>query len=282
LNVRDVLRWELLGNGKIRFGVDSAMSGLGAALFAEINQDMTLNSYKFSMKNCLGIDRWHIEEMVYKVDNMGQVSSTMEAHDINNNRVAYFFRYAIKRSDGVLVATSTLYRMGAKQVNFTEYKNGMDTGKVLAIATKRGQWENKGWHECMSPTSPRAWDLYFPVDRVLPGFKANGTSGPSQASMATVQDIRVALTGAITLMAHRDEVRGKDGISTEGSNRQMTMFAGGIALIVLTCLLAVNFCMVFKASGLRDKLKKTLFDSEGAFLPKTPSQQRAPVFNPTY
>jgi len=286
LNTRTVLRWSPLPASGLRFGVDSALSGKGAALFADITQELTLNTYRFVLKNCLGVDRWHIEEYVYKVDSMGKVSSTMELHDVNLNSVAYFYRYLIKKPDGVVVAESTLYRMDTKEVNFTAYSDGVNTGTLLATAKKLGSWEKDGWKECMAPTSPRGWDIHFPVNELVKGFKAgaqpNTTKPATQATQATVQDIRVALAGAITLMGHRDENRGTNGINTEGRNEQLTMFAGGITLGVMLLLLLCNFCLVFKGSGLKDKLKKTLFDSEGAFLPKRPHSTRAAPLHPTY
>jgi len=273
-NVRPIMRWETLGNGKLSFGVDSAISGPGTALFADITQDFTLNSYKFKVRNCLGVDRWHVEEMVYKVNSMGHVDSTLELHDTTRNGVAYFYRYVITKPDGKLFSQSSLYRKSATKVFFNHYVNGLDTGVVLATATKQGTWMGEGWRECMSPTSPRGWSIHFTPD-------STGNIS-SHATMATVQDIRVAIAGAITLMAHRDESRGSDGINAEGGQTQMLMLAGGVALVIVVLILVVNCCMVFRASGLRDKLKRALFESEGAFLPKSPHQNRTPAFHATY
>jgi len=275
-NVRPIMRWETLGNGKLSFGVDSAISGPGTALFADITQDLTLNSYKFKVRNCLGVDRWHVEEMVYKVNSMGHVDSTVELHDTTRNGVAYFYRYVITKPDGKLFSQSSLYRKSATKVFFNHYRDGLDTGVVLATATKQGTWTGEGWRECMSPTSPRGWSINF-----SPEATANGKI-LSHATMATVQDIRVAIAGAITLMAYRDESRGSDGINAEGGQTQMLMLAGGVALVIVVFILAVNCCMVFRASGLRDKLKRALFDSEGALMPKTPHQNRTPPFHNTY
>jgi hypothetical protein len=270
LNPRTVLRWHPLPAGGIYFGVDSRMTGNGSAFFADIKQQLTLWGYHFVLRNCLGTERWRVEENVYKVDSMGKTSSTLELHDITSNSEAFFLKYLIKAPTGVIVAESNLFRMLTNQVNFTEYKNGINTGKLLAVATRQGQWTQTGWEACMSPTSPRGWDMYFPDD----------TKG--HETVATVQDIRVAFSAAITLMANRDERRGKDGLNTQGSTRMEFIFMGGFALICVLGVICVNFCMVFKASGLKEKLKRTLFESEGALLPSHPTQHRAAPLHATY
>jgi hypothetical protein len=274
LNVRTVVRWDPLQAGGLYFGVDSKISGLGKVGFATVRQELTLKTYQFSMKNCVGVDRWEIEELVYKIKDMGRVSSTLDLHDVNMNGVAYFFRYVVRRAGGPIVAESTMYRMGTNQVNFTEYRNGLSTRKILAISTKAGKWVKNGWSKCMGPTSPRGWNINFPVDPK--------TTNAQHASMGTVQDLRFAIAGAITLMAHRDEARGDDGINTEGSGGQMTIVVGGCVLFCLIVVLLTNCCMVIKGSGLRDKLKKILFDADGTLLPKRPHQSRAPSLHPTY
>jgi len=269
LNPRSVLRWHPKPASGIYFGVDSALTGPGSAMFADLTQVLTLTGYHFVLKNCLGIERWRIEENVYKVDSMGQVSSTVELHDITMNSEAFFIKYLIRSPTGVLMAESNLFRMMTNQVNFTEWKNGENTGKVLAVATRLGQWTKKGWQACMSPTSPRGWSLYFPGDQ------------KDHPSVATVQDIRVAIAGTITLMGYRNENRGKDGLNTQGASRQMFVFVGGVMLVLITCVFMVNFCMVVKASGIKEKLKKTFFDAEG-LMPKRPHQERAAPMHPSY
>lgn len=269
---RDVMGWSTLPASGVRFGVDSAISGPAAALFADITQEMTLDSYSFVLKNCIGVERWHIEELVYKIDNMGHVSSTMELHDVNMNSVAYFFRYLIKKPNGTLVAESTMYRMGTRQVNFTEVKDGIILKEnLLAVVDKQGTWQKKGWKECMAPISPRGWKIQF-TDYALT---------MSEDPIATVQDVRVAIAAAITLMGHRDEGRGSDGINREGSSQQMMSFTGGLTLILLICLLCCNFCQVFRGSGIKDKFKKTFFDIQG-LLPRRPHAERNPPMHASY
>lgn len=271
LNPRTVLRWDPLQAGGIRLGVDSSMAGEGAALFANVHEVLTLKSYEFVMKNCLGVDRWTFEEEVFEIDNMGRADATIDAHDIEFHSIAYFFRYSIKSPAGILVAQSSLYRLeGTKQVNFSQVQDGQLTGILLAVATKQGKWEGAGWKQCMSSASPRGWNIHFPEEEKK---QANETI---HATMATVQDLRIAIAGAITLMAHRDENRGRDGLNKEGSTRQGFMLAGLIALVCMAFLLLANFCMVFVGSGIKAKLRKLFFDTEGAMMPKRASQIRKP------
>jgi hypothetical protein len=269
-NPRRVLTWSPQDAGGVRFGIDSRISGPGAALFASIRSAFTLSKYKFVLANCLGTDRFHIQEDVTKVDSMGHVASTIDTHDISTNGVAYFLKYLIKTPGDKLIAESNLFRMGANQVNFTEVKNGISTGKLLAIAKRQGNWHGKGWQECTAPNSPRGWNVYFPENK------------KSFDTIATVQDIRVALTTAITLMAYRDQDRGKDGLNNQGNSQQLFILLGGIAMVCTCGVLCANCCMVFQVSGLKAKLKRVLFESEGAFMPKRPHAHRAPPFNPTY
>lgn len=266
---RTVLEWKPAAAGGLTFGVNSALTGPGSALYADITQQVTLTGYHFVMKNCLGVDRWHLEENVYKVDSMGRVSSTLELHDISMNSEAFFLKYIIRSPTGAVAAESGLMRVGENHVNFTAFKDGLDTKKVLAVAQKQGQWEKKGWTACMSPKSPRGWTITFPSEAKHP-------------EPATVQDIRVAIAGSVTLMGYRDEFRGSNGLDNQGEEREIILFIGAAALICVGCILMTNCCMVFRSSGIKDKIKKTLFDSEGALLPKRPYDHRAPPLHPCY
>jgi len=269
LNPRSVVRWRHLPPAGLFFGVDSALTGQGSAMFAEITEEMTLTGFHFVMNNCLGVERWHIEENVYKVDSMGKVSSTIEAHDITMNAAAYFIKYLVKSPTGVLVAESQLFRMLTNQVNFTKVEDGQSTGEVLAIATRQGHWTTTGWTQCMQPNSVRGWSLYFPQWNL------------TNAEASTVQDIRVAIAGSINLMAYRNEKRGTDGLNTQGSTSELYFFIGAVALIVMACIMTMNFIMVWRNSGVRDKLKRSLFDMQN-MMPSRPHQERAPPFHPSY
>lgn len=270
LNTRAVLRWRHLPPAGLFFGVDSAITGPGSAMFAELTESMTLTGYNFVLKNCLGVERWHIEENVYKIDSMGKVSSSIEMHDVTMNTEAFFIKYLVKSADGVLVAESSLFRMLTNQFNFTEVKDGENTGKVLAVVTRQGHWTQKGWEECMSPSSPRGWSVNFPY---------NSTHG----TVATVQDIRVAIAGAINLMAVRNENRLADGLNNNGSTSEMYTFIGGIALAFIACILTLNFIMVWRSSGAKDKLKNILHDVQGLMPTKPASENlRTPVLHPCY
>jgi len=269
MSSRVVLSWKRLPPAGLFFGVDSALTGPGSAYFAAITQVMTLTGYKFVMKNCLGVERWHIEENVYKVDSMGKVSSTMELHDITMNSAAYFIKYLIKSADGVLVAESSMFRMLTNQITFTTVEDGQSTGHVIAVVTKQGIWTGKGWEQCMAPTSPRGWSIFFPE--------------PAGAALTTetVQDIRIAIAGSVNLMAYRNEDRAADGINSQGSISELYNFIGGVALFCIGFVMLANFFMVWRNSGLKDKIKKVLFDTQG-LMPKRPYQQREAPLQPTY
>jgi len=267
---RTVLRWKPKAPGGLFLGVDSALTGPGSAGFAEIHQEITLTGYRFSLRNCLGVVRYILEENVYKIDNMGQVDSTMEYHDILMNAVNYMMKYVIRLPTGTVVAESTLFRINHHQVNFTEVRGGRPTGRILGVATRQGDWQGPGWQKCMSPRSPRGWNITFPDDNAR------------SLTPATAQDIRVAIASSITLMGYRDETRGQDGLNEEGTSREMAVLIGGLMLLVFLAILICNCVMVFKASGLQWKIRKILFESEGAFLPKRPYQLQTPPLHPAY
>lgn len=266
---RSILRWRPDGNANnLYFGVDSALSGPGSALFAKISEQMTLTGYHFAMTNCMGIERWKLEENVYKIDSMGHVTSTVELHDVTMNSKAYFLKYIIRSPTGATTAESSLFRMDQNQVNFTVFDHGGGNGKLLAVATRQGQWTKSGWSECMSASSPRGWSIYFPPD------------GPLEPS--TVQDIRVAITGTMTLMAYRDQFRNAEGLDTEADQYETFVLMITLAAVFFMAILFVNFCIVFRASGIKDKLKRVLSDTQGAFLPKMPMMHHTPPFHPSY
>jgi hypothetical protein len=278
LNPRNVLRWKPLSDGELSFSADSGIDGEGSVLFADIKEQLTLTGYHFTMRNCLGVERWHIEENVFKVDSMGKVSSTMDLHDTSMNSEAFFIKYIIRTGAGSIAAETPLLRLNSNEVSFTLYNDQggteKNTGKVVAVAKRRGTWTKEGWRECMSSASPRGWDLYFPLDEK--DFDA------SVHSSATVQDIRMAISGVVTLMAYRDEKRGADGINTQGQNSQMCLFIATVVLVFILSVTLINFCMVFRASGIKDKVKRIMFDSEGVLMPKNPYQQRAAPLHPCY
>lgn len=269
LNPRSVVRWRHLPPAGLFFGADSAETGQGSAMFAEITEQMTMTGFHFTMKNCLGIERWRIEENVYKVDSMGKVSSTIQTHDITMNSAAYFIKYLVKSPTGVLVAESQLLRLLTNQVNFTKVEDGQSTGEVLAVATRQGHWTTTGWTECMQPNSVRGWSLYFP--------EGNLTS----AEASTVQDIRVAIAGSINLMAYRNEKRGTDGLNTQGSTSELYVFIGAVTLTIIASIMVLNFMMVWSSSGVKDKLKRSLFDMQN-MMPSKPHQERLPHFQPSH
>jgi hypothetical protein len=270
---RSALRWRPIGAGGLFFGVDSAISGKGTVEFAKITQKITLTGFYFSLENCLGIERWTIQEEVYKVDKMGKVQTTSDdRNDPLYDAAGYFIRYNIYGPNGGLRARSTLFRTGANQVNFTSTtsKDPTKGEQVLGVANRRGTWKGEGWTACMSKTSPRAWDLNFP----------NNTAG--QETVATVQDIRIAIAGAITLMAYRDEHRGKDGLNLTGQGHQWAWMSAAVLLFCIAGITICNGALIFVQSGVKEKLRKTFWDTEHAFFPKRPLSHHTPPMHPSW
>lgn len=252
---REVLRWAPSGFGGLRLGVDSTITGNGSVLFAAFQESFSLYKYVFSVLNCMGVERWTIHEEVDKVDSMGNVPTTVELSDIQDNGPQYFMKYVIRNPTGAVAAQSNLFKEGANQVIFTEVINGKATGKVLATANRIGLWTAKGWLTCTNQR--RGWEVEFPM-------------AAESDSIATVQDIRVALAGAMNLLAYRDENRAPDGLNNMGDAKQRWYFLGGVLMLIVILVLLCNCCMVYFASGIKEKLSKTFWDCEGAFLPKRP------------
>jgi len=275
--VRPLLRWRIIDEmGTLFFGVDSAMSGKGTVQFARIKQKMTMTGYKFSLTNCLGIERWVIEEEVFKIDLMGRVASTIERSDSLDNRPGYFIKYNIFGPNGALVAHSNLFRKDSNLVTYYAYaKDNPTAGTIIANATRKSKWKGAEWMACPHSAhaqsgTARAWDITFPVDK----------SG--METVATVQDIRVAIAGALTLMAYRDESRGKGGLNTTGQSRQWFLLLAGATLFCLIGCLLGNFALVFVNAGIKEKLRKTFWDTERAILPKRPLSHHAPPMHATW
>lgn len=269
LNPRNILGWtpaQAAGNG-LFFGVNSALTGPCSAEYATLTEQMTLTGSHFVLKNCLGVERWQIEENVYKIDSMGRVDSTVDPHSITSNTQGYFLKYIIKTPTGVKAAETDLFRMASNAMNFTEIVNSENTGKVLAMVTRQGEWTAKGWEVCMDKSSPRGWTIRFPT-----------TLKPQ---VATVQDINVAIASAITLMGYRNQDRGANGLNNQGATRDEYVVIGAVSLVAIALIVACNFAVVLTNSGVKDKIKRTLFDIQG-LLPKSASQQRCPPLHPTY
>jgi len=262
--------------GTLFFGVDSSMSGKGTVQFAKIKQKVTMTGFKFSLMNCLGVERWVIEEEVFRIDSMGKVDSTVERSDTLENRPGHFIKYNIYGPNGALVAHSSLFRTGNNEVTYYAYtKTDPMGGSVIATARKKSKWHGAEWMACPASTKSksseaRGWDLSFPVDK----------SG--METVATVQDIRVAIAGAHTLMAYRDQHRGKDGLNTMGQSREWFLLMAGVTLFCLIGILLVNFALVFVNAGIKEKLRKTFFDTERAILPKRPLSHHAPPLHATW
>jgi hypothetical protein len=258
-STRHILRWDPTFSG-MKFAIDSAVEGRGKALFADLSTRLTLKDNVFSMTNCLGVERWKIEEHVVKYDNMGSmISSSMDIHDITQNGNAYFLQYVIRKaSTGQIAAQTSVFHLKQRQVNWTSFENEYSVGQVAATVEKDGMWEGGGWEECMDRSSPRGWNIFFPqnISKV--------------ENLGTVQDLRIAMTAAVTLMAHRDQSRDSYGIDRKQDEQEMYIVATVLILVLLMGCLLANFCMVFKYSGIREKLRVVSFDLQTALLPKKP------------
>jgi hypothetical protein len=268
---RTIMRWQPSASGNLYFGIDSAMNGEGSALYADMKQDLSFTGYFFRMKNCLNVERWQIEEEVYKVDSMGNVQSTLLPHDVTMNAAHYFLKYVIRNATGGVTAKSSLFKLDQNEIVFTEFIDGVpQANKTLAVVRKIGSWTGAEWTNCMAPSSQHVWDIYFPTE-------------DNHTTPATVQDIRVAIAGAITLMGYRDQTRQANGVSKEGVGGQWLTMIVGLMLVICCCLCPLyNFYTVFTKSGLQQKLKKVMFESEGTIFPKRPYNRHHPPLHPTY
>jgi len=272
-STRSMLRWQPTFHG-ISFGIDSVVDGPGGAFFADLSTRLTLKDNVFSMTNCLGVERWKIEEHVVKYDSMGSmISSSMDVHDITMNGNAYFLQYVIRKaSTGHIAAQTSVFHLKQRQVNWTSFENEYSVGQVAATIQKEGMWEGQGWEECMDKSSPRGWTISFPQNV------------SDVDNLGTVQDLRIAMTAAMTLMAHRDQTRDSYGIDRKQDEQEMYIVSTIIILVVLMGCLLVNFCMVFKYSGIREKLRVVTFDLQTALLPKKPfyDHQKHKLEQPLY
>jgi hypothetical protein len=265
---RYLLHWKEQA-GSIILGADSSVGGEGSATFATITEQITMARSVFHLKNCLGIPRYTIEENVIKINSMAAGAvSTMYEHDASQSEQAIFYEYTVNHPNGTLVAKSNLYRMDSHQVNFTLVDKEGVPGEVISSATRLGHWQRKEWKTCDGDL--RGWQLEFPAESSL--FE----------TVATVQDLRVATTAAILLMAVRDEEVGNDGFRHHGQGQlYWTLFR--TILYISAALLVLGFIlMAFTKRGYEHKMKKLFFRLEAAMLPRFPVKERVPVIGATY
>merc|ERR1719487_2308799 len=126
---RTVLRWENKGHSGdpyalsdkghgLHFSVDSAITGNGSTTFINVDPQVVLRGYKFSLLNCLGLSRYSIDESIIKIDRMGAHDSTSEQRDPHYDHTEYFFQYSVMKDDTVVLQTDR-FRMFSDNVNFS-------------------------------------------------------------------------------------------------------------------------------------------------------------------
>lgn len=255
---RTVLHWKGNGGGGVRFDVDSAVSGPGSVSFANIREVMTVDSYVYSLTNCLNTETSVVEESIIKIDRFGRGATTATDHDLSSEAEAFFYKYSIKNpSSGELMAETTLYRADTATVNITVVQEGSLEGAVVASATRVGAWRDSAHFGCTS--EPRGWNISFP------------TAPSAFATVATVQDLRVAAAVVVTLMSFRDQDVASDGLQHLGqANMFWSLFKSLVGMVFASTFLCVAW-EVFHARGFDKKLRRIFFRLEVALLPQRPA-----------
>lgn len=266
---RIILRWTQNGGGGLHFAVDSVVSGNGSVVFGNFDQAFSITGYYFNLYNCMGVNRYAVQEDIVKVDHMAsKASSTAYDHDSGSSKEAVFYKYTVKRPDGTPVAATALFRVGQNEVNITRYgSNQFTSSSIVATARRNGHWQREQWHECTE--TPRGWNVEFPESSDLD-------------TVATVQDLRIVSAAIINLMAYRDEEAGSDGLQHAG---QAAMYGQLAKVFFLVFFIFLVFCVVVVAVRRRafdKKLRRLLFRVEQVCLPKRQGKVRQPVLHPTY
>uniref|UniRef100_A0A7S4W2Z6 Uncharacterized protein n=1 Tax=Alexandrium monilatum TaxID=311494 RepID=A0A7S4W2Z6_9DINO len=266
---RPMMRWSGDGNGGIGFGVDSVVSGEGSVSFAEFRERFSLTQNLFDLANCMNVRRYTIQEKIIKVDHMAPLArSTAREHDLSQSSEAYFYQYVMKHVNGSTVGSTNLYRMDQSEVNFTLDNGELADGQVFAVARRQGFWRRDEWRDCHHPK--RAWVIDFPMAET------------NFATVATVQDLRVAAAATITLMAFRDEQVSSDGFQRTGRTHLWLTLVRVIVFIGIVCLLAFILWMAIVQRNVDKRLRWICFRFETVLLPKRPVRQRSPVLHPAY
>lgn len=269
---RSVLRWAPRDDGGFALGVDSARTGNGSVVFAEMRERLQLTGDTYELFNCLGVLRYTIEEKLVRIHSMGPGWTTMRMHDITRGKPAYFMRYFIRHPNGTVVAKSNLFRQHSNSVNFTLQQSEVDddpaTGPLIAVAKRQGIWTRNGWRN--QSGEAREWRVTFP------------TSAKSIDSAATVMDIRFAATAVITLMAIRDETREITGLTYVGEGSAAKEVLSGWLYVIIFAILGLIAFMVMQHYGIPARMRIFLFEVEARFMPKRPTKLRQPVMHPTW
>lgn len=251
---RTIMRWEGNGAGGVRFNVDSKVTGDGSVRFAEISELMTLNTYLFSLTNCLGEPSFMVEESIIRADKFGRGATTAADHDVSVMTQTFFYQYSIKNpSTGETVAETSLYRADTHQVNITVRQEGSLEGSVSAIATRAGAWGVSGCSKLA-----KGWEISFP------------TAASAFDTVATVQDLRVASAVVVTLMSFRDQAIGSDGLQRLGQASMLTHIVKSFFLILLGILILYGTWEYCHSRGVDKKLRRVFFKLEATLLPQRP------------
>eukprot|EP00930_Biecheleria_cincta_P045583 TRINITY_DN3141_c0_g1_i1.p1 TRINITY_DN3141_c0_g1~~TRINITY_DN3141_c0_g1_i1.p1 ORF type:complete len:522 (+),score=109.78 TRINITY_DN3141_c0_g1_i1:177-1742(+) len=261
---RIITRWRPNGKAGLSYDVDSAVTGPGSVPFASLNEKMTMNENIFELYNCVGVKRYTVQETIVKVEHMGQrAQSTGVAHDVGQAANAIFYQYLIKHPNGSIAAKSSQYRLPETEVNFTTTVPGQIEQPLLAAAKRRGNWDGDSWRQCKIPQA--GWALHFPAEK-----------GQTLISISTVQDLQVAATAVLTLMAYREEHVGSDGFEHAGEmDLYWSMFKTVLWIALVMLLLAVCI-FVCQRCKFEMKLKKVLLRLEAIIMPKSPLTVREP------
>lgn len=267
---RTVLRWATNDQGGLDFGVDSAVSGPGSAKVAEIDQQLGFQtSNNYALYNCMGVLTYNIEETTTKVAAMSaSAESTALGHDVSQTKAAVFYQYTIKLPNGTSVAQTSLFRLNHNEVNFTTLTNGIPSGSI-ASAQRMGSWSGEEWRSC--GPAIKGWQVNF-----------GQTKGSDLRWVSTAQDLQVAATFIVTLMAWQEETVSPDGLEHAG---QAALYKSMIKSILIVVFLLVTFAAgvtVFRSKGLDKKFKRFCFKLEAVVLPMRPHVVRAAPLKPTW
>lgn len=268
---RTILRWREDGKGGLFMGVDSKVTGPGSVEFARIAEVFTLNKYTFALSNCMGVVRYNLDEQIIRVNHMApHAESTMFEHDISRSKEAFFYKYIISFPNGTTVAETGLYRLDHAALNFTAVTpEGAPSGVVLAAARRVGSWKRAGWRECTH--NKRGWRVDFP-----------GTGNFTLDTVATVQDLRVVATAAMTLLAFREEGTTQDGFQHQGQGYLYWSLVKSALLVFLAAFSMAVIWLFIASRNLDRRLRRLCFRLEAAFMPRRPANFRKPEMNLSY
>lgn len=270
LKPRKMMRWKVNGRGGLDFNVDSAVTGPGSVNFATLAEKLTLTTNTFQLFNCMNVLRYTIEETITKVDQMAQAAqSTASDHDLGETSMAVFYQYLIRHANGSLMAQSSQYRLPETDINFTSFVPGSLHSETFAVAKRHGRWQGTDWHQCSDPQ--QGWNISFPSHK-----------SSNLVAIATVQDLQVAATAVLTLLAWREESVSPDGFQHAGQSSLYWSLVSTVLWILLVLFILAVLTFVFQKISCLPKCKRFFFRLEEVLLPKRPHQVRQPVLKPAW